>query len=51
MLFDRNNDPLEVNNLIDQPSANHIRQDLERFLAQWQARTPDDGKSDAKPVN
>jgi hypothetical protein len=47
MLFDRKNDPLEVNNLIHESSHKHIRQDLARFLTQWQARTPEDGKRDS----
>jgi arylsulfatase A-like enzyme len=47
MLFDRRNDPLEVNNLIEQPGAKHVRQDLAGFLSQWEAQIPDDGKSDA----
>ena len=46
MLFDRKNDPLEVNNLIDKPYIKHVREELARFLAQWQAPTPDDGKRD-----
>jgi len=44
MLFDRRNDPLEVRNLIAEPSANSVREELRAFLARWEARTPDDGK-------
>jgi arylsulfatase A-like enzyme len=44
MLFDRRNDPLEVNNLINEPSVNGVCEELTRLLAEWQARTPDDGK-------
>ena len=43
---DRRDDPLEVNNLIDKPYIKHVREELARFLAQWQAPTPDDGKRD-----
>ncbi len=46
MLFDRKNDPLEVNNLIDKPYIKPVRDELTRFLTQWEARTPDDGKRD-----
>jgi hypothetical protein len=44
MLFDRVNDPLEVNNLINAPYMKDVRQQLDEFLADWEARTPDDGK-------
>jgi arylsulfatase A-like enzyme len=44
MLFDRLDDPLEVNNLIDNPYYKGVRLELEQFLAEWEARTPDDGK-------
>jgi arylsulfatase A-like enzyme len=44
MLFDRRDDPLEVNNLIDNPYYKGVRLELEQFLAEWEARTPDDGK-------
>jgi hypothetical protein len=46
MLFDRKNDPLEVNNLIGKPYMKHVREELARFLARWEAQTPDDGKRD-----
>ncbi|MHC4541459.1 MAG: hypothetical protein ACYS74_17030, partial [Planctomycetota bacterium] len=46
MLFDRKNDPLEVNNLIDEPYTNDVRAELARFLAEWEARIPDDGKKE-----
>ncbi|MHC4120200.1 MAG: sulfatase family protein [Planctomycetota bacterium] len=44
MLFDRRNDPLEVNNLINDPYKNRVRQELGRLLAEWERQTPDDGK-------
>jgi len=44
MLFDRVKNPLEVNNLIDDPYYKRIRQELEQSLAEWEARTADDGK-------
>jgi hypothetical protein len=47
MLFDRRDDPLEVNNLIDKPYYNSVREELERSLANWEKQTPDDGKRDA----
>jgi arylsulfatase A-like enzyme len=46
MLFDRKNDPLEVNNLINEPYMNDVREELDRFLAEWEARIPDDGKKE-----
>jgi arylsulfatase A-like enzyme len=46
MLFDRKTDPLEVNNLIDKPHMESVRQELSRLLAEWEAKTPDDGKRD-----
>jgi hypothetical protein len=46
MLFDRKNDPLEVNNLINESYTNDIREELDRFLAEWEARIPDDGKKE-----
>ncbi|MHC4425280.1 MAG: sulfatase family protein [Planctomycetota bacterium] len=52
MLFDRETDPLEVNNLIDKPHMESVRQELGRFLAEWGAKTPDDGKRDiVRPFN
>ena len=47
MLFDRQSDPLEVNNLIDTPGVKHVEKDLRECLAQWEARTGDDGKRPA----
>lgn len=44
MLFDRQRDPLEVQNLIDDPHYKGVRAELEQMLAEWEARTPDDGK-------
>jgi len=44
MLFDRQNDPLEVNNLIDDTQMKRVREKLRGFLTEWEARTPDDGK-------
>jgi arylsulfatase A-like enzyme len=44
MLFDRRSDPLEVNNLIDDPYKNRVREELGRLLAKWERQTPDDGK-------
>jgi arylsulfatase A-like enzyme len=46
MLFDRKRDPLEVNNLIDDPYTQSVREELGRFLAKWETQTPDDGKRD-----
>ncbi|MFC1637197.1 sulfatase, partial [Planctomycetota bacterium] len=47
MLFDRQSDPLEVNNLIDDPEMKSVREKLRGFLTQWEAHTPDDGKREA----
>ena len=47
MLFDRRDDPLEVNNLIDKPYYKHVREELQRSLIKWEKQTPDDGKQDA----
>lgn len=44
MLFDRKNDPLEVNNLIKESYMSDVRLELDRLLAEWETRTPDDGK-------
>ena len=46
MLFDRKNDPLEVNNLINESYTNDVREELDRFLAEWEARISDDGKKE-----
>jgi len=46
MLFDRRDDPLEVTNLIDNPHYRSVREELEQFLVEWEARTPDDGKKE-----
>jgi len=47
MLFDRQSDPLETNNLIDDPQMKSVREKLRRFLTQWEVLTPDDGKRQA----
>jgi len=44
MLFDRQSDPLEVNNLIDKPEMRAVKKELEEYLAGWEARTAADGK-------
>jgi len=44
MLFDRHRDPLEVRNLIGGPEARSTEKELRQVLAEWEARTPDDGK-------
>jgi hypothetical protein len=44
MLFDRQSDPLEVNNLVDNPEMKGVREKLRGFLTEWEAHTPDDGK-------
>lgn len=44
MLFDRQADPLEVNNLIEKPEMKTVQNRLKEYMEQWEAATPDDGK-------
>lgn len=47
MLFDRESDPLEVNNLINKPQWGTVKRKLHKYMAQWENSTPDDGKREA----
>ena len=40
MLFDREQDPLELNNLIGRPEVAVVEKELRREIAAWIARTP-----------
>jgi arylsulfatase A-like enzyme len=40
MLFDREKDPLELNNLIGRPEVAAVEKELRREIAAWIARTP-----------
>jgi len=35
-----------VNNLINESYTNDVREELDRFLAEWEARISDDGKKE-----
>ncbi|MGC8792160.1 MAG: sulfatase family protein, partial [Bryobacteraceae bacterium] len=41
VLFDLEKDPYELNNLVDDPAAAGIRQEMEALLARWMRRTGD----------
>jgi arylsulfatase A-like enzyme len=49
MLFDRRTDPHETTNRIDDPDMNEVERQLRAHLAQWTARTPDEGKQAVAP--
>ncbi|MBN1670129.1 MAG: sulfatase-like hydrolase/transferase [Kiritimatiellae bacterium] len=44
MLFDRNTDPLELTNIAGKPEAAAVEKDLRAKLAEWEKKTPADGK-------
>jgi arylsulfatase A-like enzyme len=44
MLFDREKDPQELVNLASKPEYAGIEAQLRGYLADWVARTPDDGR-------
>jgi len=43
-LFDREKDPMELNNLIDDPNYAAVKKELQACLEQWTDATPDTGK-------
>jgi len=47
MLFDRESDPLEVNNLINKSQWGTVKRKLHKYMTQWENSTPDDGKREA----
>lgn len=44
MLFDRKTDPTELNNVIDNPDYADVKKDMQSYLQEWDASTPDTGK-------
>ncbi len=47
MLFDRSDDPLEMDNLIGQPEYAEKERTLRGYLQEWLAKTPDTGRRQA----
>ena len=43
-LFDRVEDPMELNNVIDDPNYDAVKKELQAYLKEWIAATPDTGK-------
>jgi arylsulfatase A-like enzyme len=46
MLFEREKDPQELVNLAGKPESAAVEKQLRAYLAEWMAKTPDDGKKE-----